>query len=91
MYVYISIIIYDYIHTDGGAIGYLVVDLLLPDYPVVTSCALFIPLFEVGETKRISCRSGVTGRIVRITYTESIMWDKVSLVEVKVYGIYGKT
>ena len=60
--------------------------MLRPDSSVVHTC-LYQDRWRHGDTIRIECRPGVTGRIVRVVSDHRTNFQ---LFEVKVYGIYGK-
>ena len=84
-------IIHYYFITDNHLTMNHVIELRRPDSNVVQTCAKHTTQrFSRYETKRVSCRPGVTGRFVRITRLGSTP-RAMSLFEVKVYGIYGNT
>jgi len=84
-------ILHYYFITDHYIVVNHAIELLRPDSNVVQMCAKHLTKrFVRYETKRVSCRPGVTGRIVRITHLGPKP-RPISLFEVEVYGIYGNT
>ena len=68
----------------------IILELLVPDSPVVKSCVDKMPILNYQETLRIHCLPGSTGRIVRMRYFGQKA-KSINIYEFKVYGIYGKS
>ena len=68
----------------------LVIEALLTNSADVSTCQLVISAFALGETRRVPCRPNVTGSIVRVRAAGSEK-GYLSLCEVQVYGVYGRT
>lgn len=68
----------------------IVIEALLRNSADISTCQLVISAFALGETRRIPCRSNVTGSIVKLTAAGREK-GYLSLCEVQVYGVYGRT
>ena len=56
----------------------------------VAICQVIGPPLKTKETRRIRCRRGAVGSIVRITQ-QPFVKEVLTLCEVEIYGTFGKT
>ena len=58
----------------------------IPFYPGARICAHVKPALRKGETKRIPCKPGTSGRVIKIRLNTK---EPLQLCEVQVFGVRG--